>query len=54
MLSVIIPLSRGASFKELGLAKEEGEVGYIKCFHPEFPYTSGGTATFKVEREEII
>jgi uncharacterized repeat protein (TIGR04076 family) len=54
MLSIIIPLSRGASFKELGLAKEEGEVGYIQCPDPGFPYTSGGTVVFKVEREEII
>ena len=54
MSSIIIPLSIGASFEELGLAKDEEEVGYIQCLDPGFPYTSGGTVIFKVEREEII
>lgn len=53
MLSMIIPLSRGASFKELGLAKEEGEVGYVQCLDPGRPYTSGGTVIFEIRREEI-
>ena len=47
MLSIIIPLSRGASFEELGLRKEEGEVGYIQCLDPGFPYTSGGQSSSK-------
>ena len=48
VLSIIIPSSRGASFKELGLAKEEGEVGYIQCLDPRLPYTSGGTVIYRV------
>jgi len=52
MLSMIIPLSRGVSFRELGLAKEE-EVGYVQCLDPGPPYTSGGTVVFKIEREKI-
>ena len=52
MVSVIIPLSRGVSFKELGLAKEE-ETGYVQCLDPGPPYTSGGTVVFKIEREKI-
>ncbi len=52
MLSMIIPLSRGVRFKELGLAKEE-EVGYVQCLDPGPPYTSGGTVVFKIEREKI-
>ncbi len=52
MLSMIIPLSRGVSFRELGLAKEE-EVGYVQCLDPGSPYTSGGTIVFKIEREKI-
>jgi len=51
MLSMIIALSRGVSFKELGLAKQEGEVGYVQCLDPGPPYTSGGTVIFEVRRE---
>ena len=54
VLSITIPLSRSASFKELGLAKEEGEVGYKQYLNPEFPYISGGTVISKVEREEVV
>ena len=53
ILSMIIPLSRGVSFRELGLAKEEEEVGYVQCLDPGPPYTSGGTVVFKIEREKI-
>ena len=53
MLSMIIALSRGASFKELGLAREEGDVGYVQCLDPGPPYTRGGTVIFKIKRETI-
>ena len=51
MLSMIIALSRGASFKELGLAREEGDVGYVQCLDPGPPYTPGGTVVFEIRRE---
>lgn len=51
MLSVIIALSRGVSFKELGLAKEEGDLGYVQCLDPGPPYTPGGTVLFEIARE---
>jgi len=51
MLSMIVALSRGVSFKELGLAKLEGEVGYVQCLDPGPPYTPGGTVIFEVRRE---
>ncbi|MEM3627690.1 MAG: TIGR04076 family protein [Candidatus Bathyarchaeia archaeon] len=54
MLSMIVPLSHGISFKRLGLAKEEGvEKGYIQCLDPGEPYTSGGTVIFEIRRERI-
>ena len=53
MLSMIIALSRGVSFKELGLAREEGDVGYIQCLDPGPPYTPGGTVVFEIRREMI-
>ena len=53
MLSMIVPLSRGISFKELGLAKEEGEKGYFQCLDPGKPYTNGGTVLFEIRRERI-
>ena len=53
MLSMIIPLSRGISFKELGLSKEEGDIGYVQCLDPGPPYTPGGTVVFEVKREAI-
>ena len=51
MLSIIIALGRGVSFKELGLAKEEGDVGYVQCLDPGPPHTSGGTVIFEIRRE---
>ncbi|MFQ5758214.1 MAG: TIGR04076 family protein [Candidatus Bathyarchaeia archaeon] len=51
MLSMIIALSRGVSFKELGLAREEGDVGYVQCLDPGPPYTLGGTVVFEIKRE---
>ncbi len=51
MLSIVIALGRGVSFKELGLAKEEGNVGYVQCLDPGPPYTPGGTVIFEIRRE---
>lgn len=53
MLSMIVPLSRGISFKKLGLATEEGEKGYFQCLDPGKPYTNGGTVLFEIRRERI-
>jgi len=53
MLSEIIPLSRGVSFRELGLSRVEGEVGYVQCLDPGPPYTSGGTVVFEIRRQRI-
>jgi len=52
MLSLLVPLARGVSFKDLGLAFEEGNVGYIQCLDPGSPYTPGGTVLFEIEREK--
>ena len=51
ILSMIIALGRGVSFKELGLAREEGNVGYVQCLDPGSPYTPGGTVIFEIRRE---
>ena len=51
MLSMIVPLSHGISFKELGLAKDEEERGYIQCLDPGKPHTNGGTVLFEIKRE---
>jgi len=53
MLSTIVPLSHGISFKKLGLAKEEDEKGYFQCLDPGKPYTNGGTVLFEIKREKI-
>jgi uncharacterized repeat protein (TIGR04076 family) len=53
MLSMIVPLSHGINFKQLGLAKEEDEKGYVQCLDPGKPYTDGGTVLFEVKRERI-
>jgi uncharacterized repeat protein (TIGR04076 family) len=53
MLSIIVPLSCGISFKQLGLAKEEDEKGYVQCLDPGKPYTDGGTVLFEIKREKI-
>jgi uncharacterized repeat protein (TIGR04076 family) len=53
ILSMIVPLSHGISFKKLGLAKEEDEKGYIQCLDPGKPYTDGGTVLFEIKREKI-
>lgn len=53
MLSMIVPLSHGISFKQLGLATEENEKGYIQCLDPGKPYTDGGTVLFEIKREKI-
>ena len=54
MLSIIVAISRGISFKQLGLAKENGETGYIQCLDPGKPYTDGGTVLFEMKRERIL
>jgi uncharacterized repeat protein (TIGR04076 family) len=51
MLSMITALSHGIGFKELGLAHEEGDVGYIQCLDPGPPHTPGGTVVFEIKRE---
>jgi uncharacterized repeat protein (TIGR04076 family) len=51
MLSMLVALARGVSFKDLGLATEEGNVGYVQCLDPGPPYTSGGTVLFEIRRE---
>ena len=51
MLSMLVALSRGTSFRELGLAKKEENVGYIQCLDPGPPYTFGGTVVFEIRRE---
>ena len=51
MLSMLVPLSRGVSFKDLGLAVQEGNVGYVQCLDPGPPYTAGGTVIFEIRRE---
>jgi len=53
MLSMIVALSRGVSFKELGLAKENDNVGYVQCLDPGLPYTFGGTVVFEIKREAM-
>ncbi len=51
MLSMLTALARGISFKDLGLATEEGNVGYVQCLDPGPPYTAGGTVLFEIMRE---
>jgi len=51
MLPILVALSRGTSFKKLGLTTKEEDVGYIQCLDPGPPYTSGGTVVFKISRE---
>ena len=53
VLSMIVPLSRGISFKKLGLATEDGEKGYFQCLDPGKPYTDGGTVLFEIRQERI-
>ncbi|UCE16191.1 MAG: TIGR04076 family protein [Candidatus Bathyarchaeota archaeon] len=53
MLSMIVALSHGISFKELGLAVEDGDVGYVQCLDPGAPHTLGGTVLFEVRREAM-
>jgi uncharacterized repeat protein (TIGR04076 family) len=52
ILSMLVPISRGISFKDLGLAKE-GDEGYFQCLDPGAPYTNGGTVLFKIRREKL-
>ncbi len=54
MMTMLVPLARGVSFKKLGLAKEEKEVGYVQCLDPGPPYTNGGTVLFEIRREKFL
>ncbi len=54
MLSMIVALSHGISFKELGLAVEEADVGHVQCLDPGPPHTVGGTVLFEIRREAIV
>jgi uncharacterized repeat protein (TIGR04076 family) len=51
MLSMLVALARGVSFKDLGLATKEGNVGYVQCLDPGPPHTAGGTVLFEIKRE---
>jgi len=51
MLSVLVPLARGVSVKDLGLAREDGNIGYVQCLDPGPPFTLGGTVIFEIKRE---
>lgn len=53
MLSMIVPLSHGISFKQLGLTSKDEEKGYMQCLDPGKPYTNGGTVIFEIRRERI-
>ncbi|MFQ5999836.1 MAG: TIGR04076 family protein [Candidatus Bathyarchaeia archaeon] len=53
MFSMITALSHGISFKELGLAHKENNVGYVQCLDPGPPFTPGGTVTFEIRREKL-
>ena len=53
MLSIMIPLARGVSFKDLGLTHKKGNVGYVQCLDPGELYTPGGTVLFEIRRELI-
>ena len=46
MTSMITAVGHDVSFKELGLATKEGNVGYIQCLDPRTPYTDGETVIF--------
>jgi len=51
IISIVIPLSYGISFKQLGLTKEDAEKGYVQCLDPGKPYTDGGTVLFEIKRK---
>lgn len=53
MLSMLVPLSHGISFKKLGLAHEDGDIGYVQCIDPGSPYTPGGTVIFEIRRKPV-
>jgi len=52
MLSMIVPLSHGTSFEQLGLTKTNAEKGYVQCLDPGKSYTDGGTVLFEIKREK--
>lgn len=49
LLPYYVPLSRGFSPRELGLASREEEVAYVQCLDP-CEYTGGGTVVFSIRR----
>jgi hypothetical protein len=51
---MIVALGQGVSFKELGLATKEGNVGYVQCLDSGTPYMDGGTAIFEIRREKLM
>ena len=51
MLTMIIALSQGISFKELGLAKAEGDPDHVQCIDLGPLYTPSGTVLFEIARE---
>lgn len=53
MLTMLVALSRGISFKTLGLTRKEGNTGYVQCLDPGSPYTDGGTVLFEIKRVSI-
>ena len=53
ILTTMIALSRGVSFKELGLSKDDHNVGYVQCLDPGLPYTEGGTVIFEIKQETM-
>jgi len=54
MLSMLVPLSRGISFKTLGLAEEEYETSCMQCLNPGKPYTNGVTVIFEIKGRNVL
>ena len=52
MISIIMPLLKGFSAKQLGIGPTDNEA-YVQCPDPGKPYTKGGTVIFKLIREEL-
>jgi hypothetical protein len=53
MLSMVIALGKSVSFRELSIAKEEGDAGYIQTPDPGPPYTPSGTIIFEIQKEAM-
>jgi hypothetical protein len=52
MLTLLSPFFKGVSAKSLRIGDED-DVGYVQCFDPGGPHTSGGTVVFKLKGEKI-